>query len=64
LEKAEPLRHECLHFLECIETGRRPLTDGESGLQVLRVLEAAEHSLSQNGTPVPMNKKAGEAAEN
>jgi UDP-2-acetamido-3-amino-2,3-dideoxy-glucuronate N-acetyltransferase len=64
LEKAEPLRHECLHFLECIETGKRPLTDGESGLQVLRVLEAAEHSLSQNGTPVSMHKKTIEAAGN
>ncbi len=57
LEKAEPLRRECLHFLECIETGKQPLTDGESGLQVLRVLQAAEHSLSQSGTPVFMNKR-------
>lgn len=55
LEKAEPLRRECLHFLECMETGQKPLTDGESGLQVLRVLEAAENSLSQSGAPVPMS---------
>lgn len=56
LEKAEPLRRECLEFLECIETGRKPLTDGESGLQVLRVLEAAERSLAQNGMPVKIGK--------
>jgi predicted dehydrogenase len=59
LEKAEPLRRECLHFLECIETGKQPLTDGESGLQVLRVLEAAEHSLSQSGMPVAVNQGSG-----
>jgi UDP-2-acetamido-3-amino-2,3-dideoxy-glucuronate N-acetyltransferase len=55
LEKAEPLRRECLHFLECIESGKPPLTDGESGLQVLRVLEAAEHSLAQSGAPASLN---------
>jgi UDP-2-acetamido-3-amino-2,3-dideoxy-glucuronate N-acetyltransferase len=57
LEKAEPLRRECLHFLECMETGKSPLTDGESGLQVLRILEAAEYSLSQSGIPVAMNQR-------
>ena len=57
LEKAEPLRRECLHFLECIETGKKPLTDGESGLQVLRSLEAAQYSLSQNGIPVAMKER-------
>lgn len=54
LERAEPLRRECMHFLDCLETGKPPLTDGESGLQVLRVLEAAEHSLAQSGAPVIM----------
>jgi UDP-2-acetamido-3-amino-2,3-dideoxy-glucuronate N-acetyltransferase len=54
LERAEPLRRECQEFLECIKTGRKPLTDGESGLQVLRVLEAAEHSLAEGGIPVHM----------
>jgi UDP-2-acetamido-3-amino-2,3-dideoxy-glucuronate N-acetyltransferase len=56
LEKAEPLRRECQEFLDCIKTGRKPLTDGESGLQVLRVLEAAEHSLAENGIPVEMKR--------
>lgn len=52
LEAAEPLRRECLHFLDCIRTRRRPLTDGESGLRVLRILDAAERSLATGGTPV------------
>lgn len=52
LDAAEPLQRECLEFLECIETRRHPLTDGESGLRVLRVLDAAERSLAAGGTPI------------
>jgi predicted dehydrogenase len=52
LESEEPLRRQCLQFLECIRTRRRPLTDGESGLRVLRVLDAAERSLAEGGKPV------------
>jgi UDP-2-acetamido-3-amino-2,3-dideoxy-glucuronate N-acetyltransferase len=40
-EASEPLRNECLHFLECVRTGARPRTDGEEGLRVLRFLTAA-----------------------
>jgi predicted dehydrogenase len=39
--EAEPLRLECLHFLECMERRMRPLSDGASGVAVLRVLEKA-----------------------
>jgi UDP-2-acetamido-3-amino-2,3-dideoxy-glucuronate N-acetyltransferase len=52
LEPAEPLRQQCIEFLDCIQSGKKPLTDGESGLQVLRVLAAAERSLSSKGVPV------------
>lgn len=41
----EPLRVEDEHFLSCIETGMRPLTDGNNGLKVVRVLEAAQRSM-------------------
>jgi len=54
LERAEPLRLQCLQFLKCIETRERPLTDGESGLRVLRVLDAAERSLANGGIPEKM----------
>jgi predicted dehydrogenase len=50
--ESEPLKNQCLHFLECMETRQTPLTDGESGLRVLRVLEAAEKSLASGGEPV------------
>lgn len=45
LDTTEPLRAEAQHFLECVETGATPLSDGESGLRVVSVLEAAERSL-------------------
>jgi UDP-2-acetamido-3-amino-2,3-dideoxy-glucuronate N-acetyltransferase len=50
----EPLRLECQHFLDCIRTRQRPLTDGESAVRVLEVLEACERSLLENGVPVAM----------
>jgi predicted dehydrogenase len=42
---AEPLRLECEHFLECVSDGRTPLSDGESGLRVVRVLELLQRDL-------------------
>jgi predicted dehydrogenase len=54
IETAEPLRRQCVEFLECINTRRQPLTDGQSGLRVLKVLDAAERSLASNGAPVSL----------
>jgi len=48
----EPLRLECEHFLECLDTRRVPKTDGNDGWRVLKVLEASQRSLSMNGEPV------------
>ena len=48
----EPLRVECQAFLDAVATRRPPLTDGQSGLRVLRVLQAAQRSLVTNGEPV------------
>jgi predicted dehydrogenase len=41
----EPLRVECEHFLDCIQHGRRPLSDARQGLAVVQVLETAEAAL-------------------
>ncbi len=49
---SEPLKLECLHFLECIKNGKEPLSNGTSGLQVVRVLEAAQKSMENGGIPV------------
>lgn len=48
----EPLRLECQAFLKAIETRQPPITDGRSGLGVLRVLQAAQRSLITHGQPV------------
>jgi len=48
----EALRTEALHFLECIEQGSRPLTDGHVGHRIVRILEAANQSLLRRGQPV------------
>lgn len=56
LEEKEPLKVECEHFLECVQKRIKPLTDGESGLQVLKVLEAAQKSLEQKGLTVSIRQ--------
>jgi predicted dehydrogenase len=50
----EPLRLQCEHFLECIRTGTRPLSDGRSGLTVVRLLEKADRSLRDDGARQPL----------
>ncbi|MFZ1752857.1 MAG: Gfo/Idh/MocA family oxidoreductase [Caldilineaceae bacterium] len=51
----EPLRLECQAFLDAIETRHPPLTDGESGLRVLQVLQTAQNSLDNYGRPVTID---------
>jgi predicted dehydrogenase len=55
----EPLEVQCRHFLECIATGKRPLSDGRSALRVVRVLEAAQRSLDADGAPVRLAPPSG-----
>ena len=45
VERSEPLKSECAHFIECIETGQTPRTDGVEALAVLRALEMGEAAL-------------------
>jgi UDP-2-acetamido-3-amino-2,3-dideoxy-glucuronate N-acetyltransferase len=46
------LRIECQHFVECIRERKAPITDGQDGLRVVRVLAAAQASLDAGGAPV------------
>ena len=50
----EPLRIECLHFLDCVEKGKAPRSGGRDGLRVVRVLDAAARSLKAGGAPVSL----------
>ena len=45
----EPLRNECEHFLDCIESGQPPLTGAAEGTAVVRALEALTRSLANGG---------------
>ena len=54
LDTTEALRMEAVHFVQCLEQGKAPLTDGHAGLRVVRILEAASQSLAQGGQPVEL----------
>jgi predicted dehydrogenase len=49
VEQTEALKVELGYFLECIRAGRNADNDGEAGLRVVRLLEAAEQSLNERG---------------
>jgi len=52
IQQEEPLKVACQHFLDCIASGRQPLSSGQAGLEMVRILEAASASLNMNGAPV------------
>jgi predicted dehydrogenase len=54
LDQTEALRLIAAEFVDCIETGRRPLTDGLGGLNVVKILEAAEMSIKRRGREVKL----------
>lgn len=54
LETTEALALECSHFIDCILNKKTPRTDGERGIQVVRILEAAEKSVKKGGSIVTL----------
>ncbi len=61
IPRAEPLKMECMHFLECMANGQRPSTDGAEGLRVLRILNAAQRSLDQDGEKIILAQRRKDA---
>jgi predicted dehydrogenase len=55
IEDYEPLRKQCDIFLECIKEENPPPSDGNNGLRVVAILEAASKSLKQAGRQIPVN---------
>jgi predicted dehydrogenase len=47
IDYKEPLKEECLHFVNCLKKNEKPKTDGWNGYRVVKVLEAAEKSLKE-----------------
>ena len=66
IKQEEPLKNECQHFLDCIRQGTPPLTGGQQGLDLVRILEASSESLVRGGAPVDLvnrqNRKASRSA--
>jgi predicted dehydrogenase len=54
LSAKEALLTEMEEFVHCIQSGARPLTDGEGGLRVVRLLDAASRSSRLRGQPVEL----------
>ena len=59
LEAAEPLKEECLHFIDCVENRATPISDGAEGLRGLKVLNALQKSLENDGTTIHLLCKEG-----
>lgn len=55
LDETEALTLEAHHFVDCIERGQKSTTSGEQGLELVRILEAADKSLRQRGAPQELN---------
>jgi len=54
IRQEEPLKTECQHFLDCIRQGIVPLSDGNQGLELVRILEASSESLKRGGAPMDL----------
>lgn len=53
-DTTEALKAEAMHFIDCIDHGREPDTNGEMGLRVVRILEAATKSIREKGKLVTL----------
>ena len=54
IDITEALLTEAKHFINCIDKKGHPITDGESGVRVVRILEAVNRSMADNGKPVEL----------
>ncbi len=54
VEQVEALKLEAAYFVDCIMNDKQPFNNGVAGLNVVRTLEAADHSLQQKGKIVQL----------
>ena len=57
LPAKEALQTEIEHFVDCVCTGACPISNGITGLQVVRILEAASRSIQAQGNPVRLGSE-------
>ena len=58
LPAKEALQTEAEHFIACVHSGKSPISNGMTGLQVVEILEAASRSIAAQGNPVHLNERA------
>jgi predicted dehydrogenase len=51
---SEPLKNQILHFINCVQYNKCPISDGKNGLDVIRVMEAIDASIDQNGATIKL----------
>jgi predicted dehydrogenase len=56
VDGTEPLKIECQHFVDCVKTRTPPISDAQDGLRVIRIIEAAQRSMEQDGVPVTVKE--------
>ena len=52
LDETEALKAKTAEFVRCIVEGAKPDNDGEAGLRIVKILEAASESFAKRGQPV------------
>lgn len=60
VEMGEPLKIECRHFVDCVRDHKTPVSDAQDGLRVIRIIEAAQQSMEQDGVPVSIGNHKNE----
>ena len=54
LENLEALKAEAQYFVECVEKNQEPFNNGQAGLNVVRLLEAADESIKHSGKRIEL----------
>jgi predicted dehydrogenase len=54
LDEKEPINYECIEFINSIEKNKRSVSDGEFGLEVVKMIEAANKSILNNSAVIPI----------
>lgn len=55
LDNIEALKEECQHFVDCIENNKQPISNGEFGLSIVKILTAAQQSIKEHGKNITLD---------
>lgn len=55
LDNIEALKEECQHFVDCIKNKKQPISNGEFGLSIVKILTAAQESIKEHGKNISLD---------